>query len=343
MLRQKQYKGDHIMALISYHHLTYEDRCQIYALTKSGRSKSAIAKQLSVHPSTIVRELSRNKGKRGYRYKQAQSFASMRRSQANKALCKMTGNVVFIIEKKLQEYQWSPEQISGWLRINMNVAISHETIYRHVWKDKRRGGTLYKHLRHHGKKYNKRKGKNAGRGLIPNRVDIAERPSIVEEKLRVGDWEVDTIIGKNHIGALVSIVDRVSKYTKLVRVESKKADVVARAITTSLKSLKKTVFTLTADNGKEFAMHEKIAKTLRAKVYFAKPYHSWERGLNEHTNGLVRQYFPKRTRFDIVTEEEVQKIEDLLNSRPRKILNFQTPLEVFNQVKFDISNIALRN
>ena len=156
----------------------------------------------------------------------------------------------------------------------MKISVIHEWIYKHVWQNKRRGGRLYKHLRHHGKKYNKRKGKNVGRGLIPNRVDIDKRPKIVEEKSRIGDWEVDTIIGKDHVGAIVSMVDRASKYTKLVLVESKKSDLVTNAIQRALQPLNDAVLTLTADNGKEFAMHKKMASSLEACVYFAKPYHS---------------------------------------------------------------------
>lgn len=343
MLIQTKHLGDHTMAFIKYHHLTYEDRCQIYALMKDGRSQSAIALQLSVHPTTVGRELKRNKGKSGYRYKQAQAFAASRKKKASSIPRKMCSKTIEIIEKKLCEYQWSPEQIAGWLGRNMKASISHERIYQHIWNDKHNGGMLYKHLRHNGKKYNKRKGKNAGRGLIPNRIDIDERPTVVDTKSRVGDWEIDTVIGKNHIGALVSMVDRASKYTKLALVKCKKADIVTSAIEKTLKPISDAVHTLTADNGKEFAMHEKITTTLNAHMYFAKPYHSWERGLNEHTNGLIRQYFPKSTRFDKISERDVQKVEDMLNLRPRKILKFQTPLEAFKRARFDLSIIALQS
>lgn len=331
------------MAIKKYHHLRYEDRCQIHILFKNKKSQRAIAKQISVYPSTISRELKRNNGKCGYRYKQAEFLSSNRRRNANSDKCKMTTKMKDIVEEKLCFYQWSPEQISGWLKKNMVTSVSHETIYKYIWQDKKNGGSLYKNLRHRGKKYNKRSGKNAGRGLIPNRVDIEERPKIVDEKSRIGDWEIDTIIGKNHVGALVSMVDRVSKYVKLVRVKGKKAFIVTNAIQKALGPLSDVVYTLTADNGKEFAMHEKIASLLKASVYFAKPYCSWERGLNEHTNGLVRQYFPKKTSFDTISDEEVQIVENLLNSRPRKILNFLTPLEAFNRARFDLSFVALRN
>ena len=343
MLRPINIKGDHTMATIKYHHLTYEDRCQIYALKKQGLRNSIIARHLSVHRSTIGNELNRNKGSSRYRYEQAHSLSLNRRKKASKAPRKMTATMIAIIEEKLCDSQWSPEQISGWMKTNMKNSVSHEKIYNHIWSDKKQGGNLYTHLRHSGKKYNKRKGKNAGRGLIPNRIDIADRPAIVEEKSRIGDWEIDTVIGKNHKGALVSMVDRVSKYTKIVLVKNKKADIVKNAIQKALHLLSDVVHTLTADNGKEFAMHEAIAFDLDAKVYFAKPYCSWQRGLNEHTNGLIRQYFPKKTRFDILSDQDVQKVENLLNSRPRKILKFLTPLEAFNRARFNLSFVALQN
>lgn len=327
------------MAHTKYHHLRYEDRCQIYALKKNGASQSKIAKQLSVHRSTIGRELTRNKGECGYRYKQANAISANRREKAGKAKIKITGEVIDVILQKLIHQQWSPEQISGWMKKNMSVSASHESIYKYIWRDKKQGGSLYKHLRHAGKKYNKRKGKNAGRGLIPGRVDIDQRSAIVEQKSRVGDWEIDTIVGKNHVGAIVSMVDRASKYTKLVLVKNKTAARVAHALKYALNPLKSFVHTLTADNGKEFAAHQSVASFLEAQVYFAKPYRSWERGLNEHTNGLVRQYFPKKTRFDTISKDEVQKVENLLNLRPRKILKFQTPLEVFSKAQF----VALQN
>jgi len=326
----------------TYHHLRYEDRCQIYALVNGGTLQSAVATQLGVHRSTIGRELKRNNGNDGYRYEQAQGLAVERREKASSVAHKMCGENLDIVKEKLCQFQWSPEQISGWMEKNCKKFVSHETIYEYIWEDKKDGGELYKHLRHHGKKYNKRAGKNAGRGLIPNRVDIEERPAIVEEKKRVGDWEGDTIIGKDHVGAIVSLVDRTTKMTKLVLTENKTAEVVTEAIETALSPVQDVVHTLTLDNGKEFAMHERIAASLKAKVYFAKPYRSWERPLNEHTNGLVRQYFPKKTRFDTITDDEVQRVEDLLNNRPRKVLGYRTPLEVFNEARFGSPSVALQ-
>jgi transposase len=185
-----------------YLHLTCEQRCQIYALLQSGHSQAHIARQIGVDPSTISRELVRNTGARGYRFKQAHHKASQRRKEASNRPRKMTPDLVELIEEKLTQEQWSPDQISGRLAKERVAFISHERIYQHVWKDKKHGGTLYLHLRHSGKKYNKRKGTNSGRGLIPNRVDIDQRPAIVAAKSRIGDWEADTIIGANHKGAV---------------------------------------------------------------------------------------------------------------------------------------------
>jgi IS30 family transposase len=308
-----------------YHQLTYEERCQIYALMKSGHCASSIARPIGVDRSTITREVKRNSGEAGYRFKQAQHKALARRKTASLTPRKMTPVIVRLVEEKLTQEQWSPEQISGWLARQGVVSISHERIYQHLRADKKAGGSLYAHLRHGGKKYNHRKGKTSGRGLIPNRVDIDQRPAIVAEKSRIGDWEADTIIGANHQGAILSHVDRNSKYTKLSKLSDKTAQAVLRASKQILSPLAERVQTITYDNGKEFAAHAEIATLLNAQTYFAKPYHSWERGLNEHTNGLVRQYFPKGTDFSTITKSDVQRVENKLNSRPPKGFGLSNP------------------
>jgi IS30 family transposase len=300
---------------------------------QSGLSQAHIARTIGVDPSTISRELVRNTGARGYRFKQAHEKASERRKEASDKPRKMTPDLVALVEAKLTQEQWSPDQISGRLAKDGVAFISHERIYQHVWKDKKDGGKLYLHLRHSGKKYNKRKGKNSGRGLIPNRVDIDQRPSVVAAKSRIGDWEADTIIGAHHRGAVMSHVERKSKYTKLAKLPDKSADSIVQACARVLLPLADRIETITYDNGKEFASHVEIATSLRSLSYFAKPYHSWERGLNEHTNGLFRQYFPKGSDLSIVSDTEVQRVEDKLNSRPRKILGYRTPREVFFNAK----------
>ena len=316
----------------SFNHLTYEERCQIYGHLKSGKSKREIGRLINCSHSTIVREIKRNGSKRGYRMKHAQNAAGTRRHQASSKPRKLNDETIRRIKEILIETQASPEQIAGRLTRKHQTKISPETIYKFIWQDKRTGGKLYEHLRHRAKKYNKRSGKKAGRGLIPNRVDIDQRPEIVEKKERFGDFELDTIVGANHQGAIVSIVDRASKYTYLDLVPRGTAEAIHSSICQklSLLSQQSLIHTYTSDNGKEFAAHEKIVEELGGSFYFAKPYHSWERGLNEHTNGLVRQYFPKGTDFVKLTQEEVAEVERKINHRPRKILTFQTPAEVFS-------------
>jgi IS30 family transposase len=325
-----------------FHHLTYDKRCQIYALLRRGFSQIEIAKDTNLHQSTISREIRRNKGKRGYRYKQAQAKASNRKKKASSRPRKMSFELIKQIELMLFN-KWSPEQISGYMKRNMSILISHERIYQHIWQDKRNDGQLYKHLRCSGKKYNKRKGKTAGRGLIPNRVCIEKRPEIVDQKERVGDFEIDTIIGSQHRGAIVSLVDRRTKLTKLELLSRKTATLTQRSIIRSLSPIKEHVHTLTADNGKEFAGHVDIAKSLKAVVYFAHPYHTWERGLNENTNRLVRQYFPKKFDFTKLTKKQVKEVEYALNTRPRKTLGYRTPIEVFLQLTGMDLNYALHS
>jgi transposase, IS30 family len=310
-----------------YNQLTEAQRYQIDALKKAEKDQKTIASIIGVSASTISRELNRNAGKRGYKPRQASIMALDRRRHAAKAI-KMTPEVIGILESKLQ-IDWSPEQVSGWMKQEYAIAISHERIYQHIWTDKRQGGTLYMHLRHRYKKRKKQYGSKDKRGQIRNRVCIDERPAIVEQKTRIGDWEIDTVIGQNHQGALVTIVDRVSKFTLIKKVASKHAEVVTEATISLLKPYLDKTLTITADNGKEFAGHEKIAAQLNAAVYFAHPYHSWERGLNENTNGLIRQYFTKGSSFEKITEEQVERVMNTLNHRPRKTLGYKTPHQLF--------------
>ncbi len=314
----------------SYKQLTYEQRCQIEALNKSGFSQQAIGDCVGVSQPTISRELKRNTGERGYRHQQAQRKSCERR---RKACCatKMTPAVVTVVGQKLQLF-WSPEQISGWFMEEREQCLSHESIYRHVWADKKSGGDLHSFLRRRGKRYQWR-GSNGktSRGQIKGRVSIDERPAIVDEKEQVGHWEIDTVIGKGHKGVLVTIVERVTKFTRSCRVASKSAAHVTAATIALLKPFKALVLSITADNGKEFAYHKQIAKSLECDVYFAHPYSSWERGLNENTNGLLRQYFPKETNFNEVSDSAVAKAIKLLNDRPRKQLDFKTPAHLMQQ------------
>lgn len=311
----------------NYKQLSQEQRYQIEVLKKAGKNQKTIAELLNVSAGTICRELQRNQGNKGYHPQQAQIMADKRRRQATNAL-KMTAAAILLIEAKIV-LDWSPEQIAGWLKREEGVSISHERIYQHIWADKRHGGTLYLHLRQSHKKRKKQYGSKDKRGQIRNRISIDERPAIVEEKTRLGDWEIDTVIGQNHQGALVTIVDRVSKFTLIKKVDSKHAEGVTEATIILLQPYIDKTLTITADNGKEFAGHEKMKEHLKADVYFAHPYHSWERGLNENTNGLIRQYFTKGSSFANIHDEEVEAVMHKLNHRPRKTLNYKTPHEVF--------------
>ncbi len=315
--------------MVVYTQLTQEQRYHIYAFMKAGFSQTAIASETGVHKSTVSRELSRNRGKRGYRPKQAHIIAIERRQKSNKFV-KMTPDIIAQVDALIRE-DFSPEQVSGFLNRTQGISISHETIYQHVLSDKARGGNLYCHLRHAHKKRKKRYGSHDRRGQIKGRISIDERPAIVEAKKRIGDWEIDTLIGKGYKGALLSIVERKSKFTLIGKLPSRRADLVAEAAIDLLNPYVKKVFTITADNGKEFAHHERIKDQLKTDVYFAHPYQAWERGLNENTNGLIRQYFPKGVSFEQIKNQHVQMAMDRLNNRPRKSLGYKTPIEVFFQ------------
>lgn len=313
-----------------YRQLTYEERCQIHALKTRGDSNRQIAKQLNRDRRTIDRELKRNSGDRGYRHQQAQRKTAKRRHQTKPHLLKFTLPLRQLVKDKLTQKQWSPEQISGWLKREGLACVSHERIYQFIWANKAVGGDLYTHLRRKAKKYQKRINGKTSRGRIIGRVDISERPAIVETRSRIGDWEADTIVGLGHRSAIVSLVERKTRYTKLIKVGQSTAHAVKAAITSALTGLE--VHTITFDNGKEFAQHLAIAAALETKTFFAKPYHSWERGLNENTNGLVRQYFPKKTDFATITDADVVRVENLLNNRPRKCLGYNTPVRAIQTV-----------
>ena len=311
-----------------YKQLTYEQRCQIEALKKSGMIQQQIADTVGVSQSTISRELRRNTGLRGYRHKQAQRKTQERRQNAVKTV-KMHETMITRVVQKLEQ-KWSPEQVSGWLFQEHGEALSHERIYQHIWEDKKSGGQLYTHLRRQGKKYQKRSAGKRSRGQIRNRIGIEERPNIVDDKSRVGDWEIDTVIGKGHSGALVTIVERATQFTLVAKVANKSAEAVTAATIKLLKPYRGVRHTITADNGKEFAYHEQLTAELGAAVYFAHPYHSWERGLNENTNGLLRQYWPKSTDFKEVSSSEVREVVTQLNQRPRKTLGFKRPVDLMH-------------
>lgn len=311
-------------------HLGYALRCQIYTLKKRDLSQRAIACELGIAQSTVSRELKRNSGKRGYRYKQAEKKSRDRRTNVYvKRTKKLSGFALKFVIAMLKE-NWSPEQISGTLKKDHKINICHETIYQYIYSNKRSDGNLHKYLRRKGKKYQKRGSrKYAGRGYIKDRVDISERPKIVEKKKRFGDFEADLIEGtKKGKAVLLTLVDRKTLFLLVEKCPNKAASEIRKAMIRSLKPYKGRIHTITSDNGKEFAEHAQIARKLGIKYFFAKPYAAWQRGLNENTNGLVRGYYPKGTDFAKVDITEIRRVTKNINNRPRKKLNYTKPLEL---------------
>lgn len=308
-----------------------------YALSaylQAGFNQSEIAKKLRVHKSTICREIQRNGyGRyRNYKPRIAQFRAAYR--WRNRKLPRRFTEDVRSLAIDLLEQDFSPEQIVGYCRKQGLKMVSHETIYRWIWWDKKHHGLLHTHLRHRGRRHTKRGYSRKRRGIIPNRTDISERPVIVEKRERFGDFEIDTIVGASHSQHILTIVDRATGYGKLKKLNNGTAEEAARQIIDLLKDFAKMglVKTITADNGTQFHSHQTVAKSLCAGFYFATPYHSWERGSNENFNGLVRQYIPKKTDFNSVSDFFLEKVEYLLNNRPRKRLGFESPLEKMYQL-----------
>lgn len=320
--------GQSERSMMNYTHLTREERYQIHALRRRGLNCAQIAADLHRHRCSISRELKRNAHPQGYKPAQAHDQARARQRQRRNA--RQFSQEEWSHVRAYVRLSLSPQQVAGRLRLEGALRISHESIYRHVYEDKRLGGDLASHLRCQKVRRKRYASGHERRGVLKNRTGIEQRPAIVDERGRIGDWEGDTVIGKAHQGALVTLVERKSRYTLARRVPGKHASSVGQAVIELLRPHKASCHTLTFDNGKEFAEHEFIAKCLRADVYFAHPYSSWERGLNENTNGLLRQYFPKDTNLLLVSQSDVDDAIYKLNHRPRKCLAYRTPHEVFH-------------
>lgn len=311
--------------------LTLEQRYKIEAYKNLGKGITEIADYVGRDKSVISREIKRNADGRSGLYKaDLAQRKTLERHQNKRKACKFNQHVQANVLHYLEQ-DFSPEQIVGRAALEGKEMVSHERIYQYIWKDKRAGGKLYKHLRTKGKKYRKRGKLKDDRGLIVNRVDISKRPFIVDEKERIGDLEIDLVIGKDHKGALLTINDRASGLLFMDKVETKESIEIEAKTIELLQDWKPLLHTITSDNGKEFANHQQIAQKLEIDYFFAKPYHSWERGANENLNGLVRQYFPKKTNFESITKEQIEKVVNILNNRPRKRFDFKTPNEVFTQ------------
>jgi IS30 family transposase len=319
---------------MSFHHLTIEEREVISQMNYSDASLSQIAKSLGRDRSTISRELSRNSlpDRGDYHAHQAQWFADVRRSASKEKFQQHTRAVWSYVKQRLKE-GWSPEQIMGRMEADHpndeSMRISHATIYAWIAEEKRTGGEMWKYLRQSGRKRRKRYGSQSNCGRIKDRVGIEHRPAVVSQRSRLGDWESDTVEGQGKRGYLVTHVERKSRYVVAARIDDKRAASfncgTRRAFRWIPLSLRKT---LTADNGKEFANFQEIEKLLGIDVYFADPYSSWQRGTNENTNGLLREYFPKGMDLRSVSHQRVAAVVRKLNNRPRKCLGYRTPREV---------------
>jgi transposase, IS30 family len=312
-------------------HITSEQRYAISCMKAAGKMQNEIAQMIGRSPSVISRELARNCDKRSGQYHDELAQRKAKERQVNKKRTgRFTPAVQAYVESKLA-LRYSPEQLVGVSKKEEVDCVCVERIYQHIWKDKNSGGKLCEYLRTRGKRYRKRGNKKDRRGCIPNRVDISQRPAIVEKRSRIGDLEIDTIIGKDHKGAIVTINDRATGLLKMKKVAMKEAQLVADAAIEKLLPWKDIIHTITSDNGKEFALHQTIGTALDVDFFFAKPYHSWQRGSNENLNGLIRQYIPKGSDFNLLTDEYIQYVEDELNNRPRKRFNFESPNKIFNQ------------
>ena len=310
--------------------LDRDKRYQIKALLDAGLMQKEIAKLLDITEATLSRELSRNGGRKHYDPEKADNRAT-RLAATSHVHYVYDAEDWNIVEEHIRE-DLSPEQVNGRLSHDGMGVPSVTTIYRHVKRDKE----LKAHLRHGRKPYRKRGEKKDRRGQIAGRVSIDERPAIVDEKSRIGDLEIDLINSADHDANLLTINDRMSNYCLIRYLPTKNADDLKNTLVRALKDYRKTfpLHTITSDNGKEFACHLEIAKALGVEYYFAHPYHSWERGANENMNGLIRQYLPKKESFKGISPQKVRWIQDKLNNRPRKRLDFKTPLEyICMQVK----------
>jgi IS30 family transposase len=337
-------------------HLTREQRYTICKLKNKDHTNKYIADILGVDKSTVGRELKRNSDKRSGKY----SFDLADRKAKQRQKTKKKKEIFLpcykeIIKYFLIENQYSPEQISGLHKRYSLDFVSHETIYKWIWEEKKKGSEdkLHLHLRRQGRRNRKRGNNYDNRGLIKNRVDISERPIEVERRERFGDLEIDLIIGENHKGALLTINERKTGIVKIRKLEGKEAKPLAQETINVLSPFKDLIHTITADNGKEpktkgrarrsqFAYHEEIARKLNILFYFARPYHSWERGSNENLNGLIRQYFKKGMDFSKLTDKMIQEVEDKLNNRPRKRFGYLSPLEQLNKVLTNEEKVAFK-
>lgn len=311
-----------------YIQITSEERYTIARCRAARMTVTEIAEITGRHRSTVYREVSRNLGSGGrYRCSKAQEKTNGRRSRSRRNR-RFGHEELDLVERYLRE-DFSPEQVSGYLVKEGLLKISHETIYKHIWRDKVVGGSLYRHLRGARKQRRKRYRSYDSRGRLAGKKDITERPASIEERTEIGHWEVDTVMGSPDKHCVVTMVERKTGLVVIGKLENRTKEEVKKRIVNLIRTQQHPVLTMTADNGTEFHAYQKIERLTGVDFYFAKPYHSWERGTNENTNGLIRQYLPKRKSMAHITQRDCTRIADRLNNRPRKRLDFRTPRECY--------------
>ena len=319
-------------------HLTKEQRYTIARMLQAGCAKKDICTAIGKDKSVLSRELKRNSSKRGYSAALAQEYANERKERFRRPR-KFTKEVQAHVEKRMKEDQWSPEQIAGDAKQRGMDMVSIERIYQYIREDKLAGGTLWKHCRHRLK--HRKRPVGGKKVIIPDKVSIDERPAVINEKKRFGDWEIDTIVGPENCGAILTVTERRTGFLLMKKLpQGKNAKALAKELYYMLLPYKNFVHSITSDNGTEFYEHKWIATMLNTNYYFAHPYSSWERGLNEYTNGLIRQYIPKKEAFIKFSNKDIDFFQHKINRRPRKLLNFESPKNMFflfinNKVAFD--------
>lgn len=321
---------------MKYTQLTTDERYIIATFKRLGFSQALAAHVLGRSPSTVSRELRRNAYPTdgAYRARHAQSMANGRRRRSRQGST-VAAEVWTRVEELLRE-DYSPEQVSGYLRRMREPSASHETIYRHVWDDKRRGGDLHTHLRGARKKRRKRYGAYDSRGRLAGKRPIGDRPPGAENRSRVGHWEIDTVMGSSR-ACVLTLVDRKTGYVQIGKLQARTVEATNRRLEELMAKDSERYHTITSDNGCEFHGYKAVEAGHKVRFYFAAPHHSWERGTNENTNGLIRQYLPKRSNMDGVTQAQCDAIADKLNARPRKRYGYRTPAELY----YKSTNVAL--
>jgi transposase, IS30 family len=316
---------------MTYCQLTSEERYMLAALRRQGLSPAEIARSLGRHRSTVCREVRRNSTRADGYYR---AFTAQERTNGRRSRSRRNSHFTardFALIDELLCLKWSPEQVSGHLARIGYLAISHETIYRHIWRDKRAGGLLYTHLRGARKQRRKRYGTYDSRGILAGKRPISERPAAVETRRQLGHWEIDTVMGTGGKDCIVSLVERKTGLLLIGKLEDRTTTSLNRRVIGLINRHKGAFRTITSDNGTEFHHYQQIEARTKAVFYFARPYHSWERGSNENANGLIRQYLPKGTSMAGLSQQQCNSIAQTLNRRPRKRLDYKTPLECYNE------------